>query len=170
MSESERKKLPPAYAKIFTLNLGTAYLLKGNFVDAKQRLRECASMDPNPLLRGYALNNLAVACWWHKHPSFRDLEDNDEDGSASTTSSNSSSGNKEYSAQQIDADFDNAISMFKKSIMYIENVDELQDMQRRNHLRLLLDQEKIIPTEYQKFESSPTIITNMDSGIPMINI
>lgn len=113
-------------------------------------------MDPNPLLRGYALNNLAVACWWHKHPSFRDLEDNDEDGSASTTSSNSSSGNKEYSAQQIDADFDNAISMFKKSIMYIENVDELQDMQRRNNLRLLLDQEKIIPTEYQKFVSQPT--------------
>lgn len=40
-------------------------------------------MDPNPLLRGFALNNLAVACWWHKHPSFRDIEDEDEEGSLS---------------------------------------------------------------------------------------
>lgn len=23
-------------------------------------------MDPNPLLKGYVLNNLALACWWHK--------------------------------------------------------------------------------------------------------
>jgi len=51
-------------------------------VDAKQRLRECIILDPNHLLRGYALNNLAVACWWHKHPNFRDLEDIEESGEA----------------------------------------------------------------------------------------
>lgn len=87
LSENERSKIPPAYQKIFAFNLGTAYLLKSNFADAKSRLRECIMMDPNPLLRGFALNNLAVACWWHKHPSFRDIEDEDEEGSISEKNS-----------------------------------------------------------------------------------
>lgn len=38
------------------------------------------------MLRGFALNNLAVACWWHKHPSFRDFEDIEEEEANNATS------------------------------------------------------------------------------------
>ena len=34
---------------------------------------------PNTFLKGYALNNLAVASWWHKHPNFRPESDDEED-------------------------------------------------------------------------------------------
>ena len=78
LSENEIKKIPIAYQKTFIFNLGTAYLLKGNFVDAKARLREALTMDPNNFLKGFALNNLAVASWWHKHPNFREEENEDE--------------------------------------------------------------------------------------------
>lgn len=53
--------------------------MKGNFIDAKKRLRECLVMQPNNILKGYALNNLAVASWWHKHPNFRDEEEETDD-------------------------------------------------------------------------------------------
>jgi len=34
-------------------------------------------------LKGYALNNLAVASWWHKYPNFMDEEETtDEDEGA----------------------------------------------------------------------------------------
>lgn len=42
--------------------------MKGNYIDAKKRLRECLTMQPNNILKGYALNNLALASWWHKVP------------------------------------------------------------------------------------------------------
>ncbi|EGR30945.1 hypothetical protein IMG5_120510, partial [Ichthyophthirius multifiliis] len=80
LSENERKKIPPQYQNLFTFNLGTAYLLKGNFVDSKQRLRECITSNPNILLKGQALNNLAVASWWHKNPNYQDSEIKDENG------------------------------------------------------------------------------------------
>jgi hypothetical protein len=44
LSESEKKKIPLAYQKLFIFNLGTSYLLKGNFIDAKSRLREALTM------------------------------------------------------------------------------------------------------------------------------
>ena len=47
-------------------NMKTAYLLNGAFSQAKKLLRECLLMQPGNLYRGFALNNLAVACWWHK--------------------------------------------------------------------------------------------------------
>jgi tetratricopeptide (TPR) repeat protein len=74
LSDTERKNIPIAYQKIFLFNLGTAFVLKGNFVDAKARLREVLTMEPNTQLKGFALNNLAVASWWHKHPNFREEE------------------------------------------------------------------------------------------------
>ena len=65
--------------------------MKGNFVDAKNRLRECLILQPNHTLKGYfylnknnnfrkgyALNNLAVASWWHKSPNYREQSDGDD--------------------------------------------------------------------------------------------
>ena len=79
LSESEIGKIPIVYQKMFLFNLGTAYLLKGNYVEAKFRLRECLMQQPNTFLKGYALNNLAVASWWHKHPNFRPESDDEEE-------------------------------------------------------------------------------------------
>ncbi|EAR94619.2 tetratricopeptide repeat protein (macronuclear) [Tetrahymena thermophila SB210] len=169
LSEKEKKNIPAAYQKIFTFNLGTAYLLRGNFIDAKQRLRECIMQDPNPLLRGYALNNLAVACWWHKHPNLRDLIDFDE-----IEDSHSVHSKKEqpiYSFQQIDADFDNVIPLFKKAIWYIENVDQVKELQQRIQYKQLLESEKIIPSDLKKFDPNTSmILTKQECGIPLLNI
>jgi hypothetical protein len=69
LSDTERPNLPLIYQKQFEFNLGvttylvhkflnvfkTAYLLKGNYVDAKVRLRECLSLKPNTQLKGNAI-------------------------------------------------------------------------------------------------------------------
>lgn len=62
LSPGEIEKIPLSFQKIFIFNLGTAYFLNGNYVDAKARLRECLGLDPNPLLKAMALNNLGLAC------------------------------------------------------------------------------------------------------------
>lgn len=81
-------------------------------------------LDPDPVLRGYALNNLAVACWWHKYPNFKDLDDQnyeeiEEEGEVASQFMNQNINR----FQQIDADFENVILLLKKAIWYIENVD-----------------------------------------------
>lgn len=60
--------MPLRHKKQFLFNLGNAYFLMGNYSDAKARFSECIESDPNPLLKVKALNNLALACWWHKNP------------------------------------------------------------------------------------------------------
>lgn len=50
--------------------LGNAYLLVDNFPDAKKKYGEVLEMKPTNLLRGKTLNNLSIACWWHKNPMF----------------------------------------------------------------------------------------------------
>lgn len=62
------------YRKIFTLYLGTGYLLLGNYIDAKAKLEECLNDDPVHNIKACALNNLGVACWWQKHPRFNESE------------------------------------------------------------------------------------------------
>lgn len=52
--------------------------MKENYADAKEKLRECLTYDPNTLLRGFAVNNLAVASWWHKMPGLKEFVGNDE--------------------------------------------------------------------------------------------
>jgi hypothetical protein len=47
LSNKEKDLIPIAYVKQFTFNLGTAYLLKENYADAKARLRECLMSEPN---------------------------------------------------------------------------------------------------------------------------
>lgn len=59
-----------SHKKIFTLYLGTGYLLLSNYKDAKSRLEECLGDNPTDNIKACALNNLGVACWWHKYPRF----------------------------------------------------------------------------------------------------
>ena len=60
--------MPAPHVKIFNMNLGITYLLAGNYEDAKKRLSKCLESDPQGTTKAYALNNLGLACWWHKNP------------------------------------------------------------------------------------------------------
>lgn len=60
--------MPLSFIKLFNFNLGTAYLVSGNYVDAKARLSKCLESDPQGKLKSFVLNNLGLACWWHKNP------------------------------------------------------------------------------------------------------
>jgi transcriptional regulator of heat shock response len=51
---------------LFLFHNGTANLLKGNFETAKEKLRESLKNMTDEKIKGFALNNLGVACWWHK--------------------------------------------------------------------------------------------------------
>jgi len=50
--------------------LGNAYVLVENYADAKKKYGEVLEMKPSHSIRGKTLNNLSVACWWHKNPLF----------------------------------------------------------------------------------------------------
>ena len=69
--------MPISHSKEFEFNLANAYLLEGNYPDAKKRYWSCLDSEPNPKLKSWATNNLAIACWWHKNPMFgtRNLKD-----------------------------------------------------------------------------------------------
>lgn len=56
------------HKKQFLFSLGNAYFLVGNYADAKVKYSECLDSDPNPEMRVRVLNNLGLACWWHKNP------------------------------------------------------------------------------------------------------
>jgi hypothetical protein len=58
------------HKKHFLFCLANAYFLVGNYGDAKARYSECIDNDPSRELKVRALNNLALACWWHKNPLF----------------------------------------------------------------------------------------------------
>lgn len=85
-----------------------------NYADAKFTLRECLSQEPTNLLRGWALNSLALASWWHKHPNLRDFGNDDEEDDEFGSSSF-------YSKEKIDEDFADVIPLFRKAIYYIGN-------------------------------------------------
>jgi hypothetical protein len=57
--------------------VGNILLLAGYYPQAKREFRELLLKEKEPDMIGAVLNNLALACWWHKHPSFRDLDDYD---------------------------------------------------------------------------------------------
>jgi Tfp pilus assembly protein PilF len=74
LSGRHKVELPINYRKTFTMYLGTGYLLLENYRDAKIKLEECLNDDPSEIIKGCALNNLGVACWWHKHPKFQETQ------------------------------------------------------------------------------------------------
>ena len=105
MSEEEKDNIPIVYQKQFLYNLGTAYLLNGNYADAKKVLRSCLNMQPKGILKANCLNNLAVAYWWHKVPS-HDFLDNKQNHEV----------NADYSSEDINKEFGMVVSQLKKSI------------------------------------------------------
>lgn len=60
--------MPISHYKLFQFNLANAYLLLGNYNDAKARYSKCLETDPQGKLKSYVYNNLGLACWWHKNP------------------------------------------------------------------------------------------------------
>jgi tetratricopeptide (TPR) repeat protein len=60
--------MPISHYKLFQFNLANAYLLLGNYNDAKSRYSKCLETDPQGKLKSYVYNNLALACWWQKNP------------------------------------------------------------------------------------------------------
>jgi len=99
MSEEEKDNIPIVYQKQFLYNLGTAYLLNGNYADAKKVLRSCLNMQPKGILKANCLNNLAVAYWWHKVPS-HDFLDNKQNLEV----------NADYSSEDINKEFGMVVS------------------------------------------------------------
>jgi hypothetical protein len=133
--------------------------LKGNYVDAKEKLRECLTLDPNHLLKGkqkleynnlsgYALNNLAVASWWTKFPNFKADQESEQGPMHRVAEDNSP-----QAFQQIDRDFANVIPLFKNAISNIENVAQEKDENKKAQLLELLDQDNIVPNDLKKFVS-----------------
>lgn len=166
LSEEERNNIPIVYQKQFLFNLGTGYLLKGNYVDAKEKLRECLTLDPNYMLKGFALNNLALASWWPKFPNFR-TEPENEEGPLNRANDD----NSQQAYQQIDKDFTNVLPLLKNSIINIENISTIKDEAKKSQLLELLDQENLIPKDTKKFDPDTNLlIATKEAGIPLLNI
>lgn len=105
MSEEEKDDIPQVFQKQYLFNLGTAYLLNGNYSDSKKVLRSCLNMDPKGSLKARCLNNLAVSYWWHKVPN-SDLVENKDNEEV----------NKNYSPEDMEKEFNLVIAQLKKSI------------------------------------------------------
>lgn len=136
LSENERQMIPVDLEREFQLNLGTAYLLKGNYEDAKTRLkgllRNSESISNRDLV-GRAMNNLAVACWWHKHPNFNN--DYERDYNAVD---NESKSDKIRKFSEIDKDFQQCLKNFKVSLYELEGLKTLADSENKKKLLSLL--------------------------------
>jgi hypothetical protein len=127
-------------------------LLKGNYPDAKARLRQCLSLAPSPLVRGFALNNLAVASWWHKSPSEQKSEEQPK---------------IEYTLSQIDNDFKFVIPLLKKAIRSFEEQGRKEyDPEKLERFEGLLDVESIMP----KKPENEVLLDKKETGIALMNI
>ncbi|CAD8082192.1 unnamed protein product [Paramecium primaurelia] len=155
LSEMQRENVPLGYQKQFLYFLGTAYLLKENYTDAKSRLRECLASDPSNQLKGWAYNSLAVASWWHKFPSLREFVSDDEEETGPQQS--------DIPAENIDADFENVIPLFKKSIYYIEHSNN----QIKTGLEWLLN-EDLLPQD--RTNLTKTQFKSLHVGKPLLNL
>jgi tetratricopeptide (TPR) repeat protein len=63
----EKQNMPNSHVKLFQFNLANAYLLSGNYEDAKDKYEECLESNPQGKLKAYLYNNLGLAYWWHKN-------------------------------------------------------------------------------------------------------
>ncbi|CAD8115906.1 unnamed protein product [Paramecium sonneborni] len=154
LSEMQRENVPLGYQKQFLYFLGTAYLLKENYTDAKSRLRECLASEPSNQLKGWAYNSLAVASWWHKFPSLREFVSDDEEETGPEQS---------IPAENIDSDFENVIPLFKKSIYYIEHSNN----QIKTGLEWLLN-EDLLPQD--RTNLTKTQFKSLHVGKPLLNL
>ena len=92
------------HKKVFQFNLANAYFLVGNYADAKIKYSECLASDPDAELKSRVLNNLGLACWWHKNPLF--------DEKTIETQRNQ---------EQIDSDYKQSRGLLLKAIETAEN-------------------------------------------------
>ncbi|KAM3130809.1 hypothetical protein pb186bvf_017104 [Paramecium bursaria] len=155
LSPSEKQQIPLLHQKLFMFNIGTAYLLKQNYADAKYWLQECLSHEPNNMLKGWTLNNLGLATWWHRYPIIKqfNIDDNPNEFVVQP----------DYSTEQIKKDFESASYLFRKSLYYIESHSE-----KRTDLDWLLSEDKIPENPEQEIES--ITIQNKYSGKVLINM
>lgn len=70
LTDKETENMSLKHKKQFLFQLGNAYFLVGNYPDAKSKYSECLDADPSSELKSRVLNNLGLACWWHKNPLF----------------------------------------------------------------------------------------------------
>lgn len=106
----------------------------------------------NSTLKGKALNNLANACWWHKHPNFhyydpKELDEQEEDHDV-----------QQHLTQQtlIDSDYETATQIYKKSLYFLEGMHELNgEPERRNMLNRILMADKIDKTVFDSYVRTP---------------
>ena len=99
---------------------------------------------------GSALNNLALACWWHKIGKFslRNKEESAEQALAERKQED-----KEYGYDLIEKDFQNTIPLFKNAISTLEEVDSLEFGEKKASYMSLLDQNTLIPPNFKEFVS-----------------
>lgn len=165
MSEEERKDIPLVYQKDFLFNLGTAYLLNGNYADSKKVFRECLNMKPQLELRARLLNNMAVSYWWHKIPLYEML-DNKENNAV----------NSDYPSEDIEKEFNTVISLLKKSLEATETSMKdfaNKDEQFKTRFVELIDPSQAVPSNLEEWQSQvgeETLINNPDSIKALLNI
>jgi hypothetical protein len=139
-------------------------LLKNNFTDAKERLRACLDAEPNSLLRGCTLNNLAVASWLHKMPNLREFVSDDDELESQQL-------DDVYTDEQIDEDFNFVIPLLKRAVKYIETSEGNKDIQKQAYLEQLLDENSIIPKKFVEQSMQGVIhLRHKQSGIPLLNL
>lgn len=66
-------------------------------------------MKPNHYLKGMALNNLSIACWWHKNPMFGARYGNE----------------MEYEEVRMNRDFRQTKELLMNAIGAVENIEDM---------------------------------------------
>jgi tetratricopeptide (TPR) repeat protein len=67
----------PSHQRELYFAVANIYLLNGQYPQAKAFYRNCLKLSSKPLIEAKILNNLAVACWYHKKQSKSDSVDQD---------------------------------------------------------------------------------------------
>ncbi|CAK57531.1 unnamed protein product (macronuclear) [Paramecium tetraurelia] len=149
LSEMQRENVPLGYQKQYLYFLGTAYLLKENYTDAKSRMRECLASDPSNQLKGWAYNSFGCGFM------VAQISNDDEEETGPLQS--------DIPVENIDADFENVIPLFKKSIYYIEHSNN----QIKTGLEWLLNDD-LLPQD--KTNLTKTQFKSIHVGKPLLNL
>lgn len=127
---------------------------------AKHKLRECLSLNPqSSLVKGQALNNLGVACWWHKYPNFREFPDSESDEEEPRLmlikqqillEEVQSETIAPYTYEDLENDFEQTIPLFKQALSCLQT--PFSSESRQNMLTTLLEPSRIIPVDFQAYD------------------
>jgi hypothetical protein len=120
LSDREADSLSLKHRKLFLFNLANAYLLVGNYPDAKLRYGDCLESQPSPDLKHRLYNNLALACWWGKNPLVADRQNFQPE---------------KHRGSSVDSDFKQSRELFLRALEAAENPDSLPDEQEKYKLK-----------------------------------